>query len=90
MSRPSEIYETLSPTRLFFKYAVPNMISMAVISLYMIADGIFVGRFIGADALAGDGSGSTTAVNSFSAEDFKQSSKYPEQTGDDVTNFTRN
>ena len=52
MSRPSEIYETLSPTRLFFKYAVPNMISMAVISLYMIADGIFVGRFIGADALA--------------------------------------
>lgn len=44
----------------------------------------------GADALAGDGSGSTTAVNSFPAEDFKQSSKYPEQTGDDVTNFTRN
>ena len=44
----------------------------------------------GADALAGDGSGSTTAVNSFPAEDFKESSKYPEQTGDDVTNFTRN
>ena len=44
----------------------------------------------GADALAGDGSGSTTAVNSFPAEDFKDSSKYPEQTGDDVTNFTRN
>lgn len=42
----------------------------------------------GADALAGDGS--TSAVNSFSAEDFKDSSKYPEQTGDDVTNFTRN
>ena len=37
----------------------------------------------GADALAGDGSGSTSAVNSFPAE-------YPEQTGDDVTNFTRN
>ena len=44
----------------------------------------------GADALAGDGSGSTTAVNLFPAEDFKDSSKYPEQTGDDVTNFTRN
>ena len=44
----------------------------------------------GADALAGDGSGSTTAVNSFTADKFKQASQYPEQTGDDVTNFTRN
>ncbi len=44
----------------------------------------------GADALAGDGSGSTTDVNSFSANDFKSSSKYPQETGDDITNFTRN
>lgn len=44
----------------------------------------------GADALAGDGSGSTTAVNLFTADKFKDASQYPEQTGDDVTNFTRN
>ena len=52
MSKQTELYETLSPTRLFFKFAIPNMISMAVTALYFIADGIFVGRFVGADALA--------------------------------------
>ncbi|MEG0988227.1 MAG: MATE family efflux transporter [Clostridium sp.] len=39
-------------TKLFFKCAIPSMISMAAASLYMIADGIFVGRFIGPGALA--------------------------------------
>lgn len=47
------MYEKLSPTKLFIKCAVPSMISMAVASLYTVADGIFVGRFIGAQALAG-------------------------------------
>ena len=46
------MFETMPVNRLFFKCAVPNMISMAVISLYTIADGIFVGHFIGAEALA--------------------------------------
>ncbi len=48
----SEIFEKLPPTRLFFRCALPSMISMAFGSLYQIADGLFVGRFIGEDALA--------------------------------------
>jgi len=51
MSSPS-VFETLSPNRLFLRYALPNMISMAASSLYTIADGIFVGRFLGEEALA--------------------------------------
>ena len=48
----SAVFEQLSPTKLFFRCAVPSMISMAVGSLYSIADGVFVGRFIGEGALA--------------------------------------
>ena len=48
----SEIFETLPPTKLFFRCAVPSMITMAFGALYQIADGLFVGRFIGEDALA--------------------------------------
>ena len=47
-----QLFGTLSPTPLFFRLAVPSMISMAVTSLYTIADGVFVGYFIGAGALA--------------------------------------
>ncbi|MBR6793707.1 MAG: MATE family efflux transporter [Clostridia bacterium] len=48
----SEIFEKLSPTKLFFRLAIPSMITMAFGALYQIADGLFVGRFIGGDALA--------------------------------------
>lgn len=48
----SEIFEKLPPTKLFFRLAVPSMITMAFGALYQIADGLFVGRFIGEDALA--------------------------------------
>ena len=48
----SEMFEKLPSTRLFFRLAVPAMITMAFSSLYQIADGLFVGRFIGEDALA--------------------------------------
>ena len=48
----SEIFEKLPPTKLFFRLAIPSMITMAFGALYQIADGIFVGRFIGEDALA--------------------------------------
>ena len=48
----SEIFEKLPPTKLFFRLAIPSMITMAFVSLYQIADGLFVGRFIGQDALA--------------------------------------
>ena len=48
----SEIFEKLPPTRLFFRCAVPAMVTMAFSVLYEIADGLFVGNFIGEDALA--------------------------------------
>ena len=48
----SEIFEKLPPTKLFLRLAIPSMITMAFVSLYQIADGLFVGRFIGGDALA--------------------------------------
>lgn len=48
----SVIFEKLPPTRLFFRCAIPSMITMAFGALYQIADGLFVGRFIGQDALA--------------------------------------
>ena len=48
----SEIFEKLPPTKLFLRLAIPSMITMAFGALYQIADGIFVGRFIGEDALA--------------------------------------
>lgn len=48
----SSVFEKASPTKLFFRCAVPSMVSMAVGSLYSIADGVFVGRFIGEGALA--------------------------------------
>ena len=48
----NRMFGGMPPTRLFFRCAIPNMISMAVVSLYTIADGIFVGYYIGAEALA--------------------------------------
>ncbi len=48
----SEIFEKLPPTKLFFRCAIPSMITMMFGALYQIADGLFVGRFIGQDALA--------------------------------------
>lgn len=48
----SEIFAKLPPTQLFFRCAVPSAITMVFGSLYQIADGVFVGRFIGQDALA--------------------------------------
>ena len=35
----SEIFEKLPPTKLFFRCAVPSMITMAFGALYQIADG---------------------------------------------------
>lgn len=51
-SQHDRMFGEMSPTRLFVRCAIPNMISMAVVSLYTIADGMFVGHYIGAQALA--------------------------------------
>lgn len=48
----SEMFVRLPPTRLFFRCAIPSMVTMLFGALYQIADGLFVGRFIGRDALA--------------------------------------
>lgn len=48
----SEVFGTLPPTKLFFRCAVPSVITMIFSAIYNIADGLFVGRFIGGDALA--------------------------------------
>ena len=46
------IFEHLPPAKLLLKCAVPAAFSMIFSGLYSIADGIFVGRCIGSDALA--------------------------------------
>ncbi len=48
----SEIFEKLSPTKLFFRCTIPSIVTMVFGALYQMADGLFVGRFIGEDALA--------------------------------------
>ena len=46
------MFEKMQPTKLFIKCAIPAALSMIFSGIYSIADGIFVGRCIGADALA--------------------------------------
>ncbi|MEG2669552.1 MAG: MATE family efflux transporter, partial [Oscillospiraceae bacterium] len=45
-------FVTLPVKRVFLSLAIPNILSMVFSSLYMMADGIFVGQFIGEHALA--------------------------------------
>ncbi len=52
MSQGSNIFATLPPTKLFFRCAIPAATMSVFGALYSVADGIFVGRFLGEDALA--------------------------------------
>ena len=47
-----ELFVITPPKKLFIKLAVPSLISMLFSSIYMIADGMFVGKIIGSKALA--------------------------------------
>lgn len=47
-----EQFGTMEPKKLFLKLAIPSLISMLFSSLYIMADGIFVGKIIGSKALA--------------------------------------
>ena len=38
--------------RLFFKYTIPGVVGMMVTSLYVVVDGIFIGKAVGSDGLA--------------------------------------
>ncbi|WP_070972356.1 MATE family efflux transporter [Vibrio sonorensis] len=42
-----------SITRQFFDYTIPTVAAMLVSGLYQVVDGIFIGRYVGADGLAG-------------------------------------
>ena len=39
-------------TTLFFRYAIPSILGLLLMSIYTIIDGIFVGNFVGPNALA--------------------------------------
>ncbi len=47
-----ELFGNTSPKKLFIKLAIPSLVSMSFSSIYMIADGMFVGKVIGSKALA--------------------------------------
>lgn len=48
----SEMFIKLPPTRLFFKCAIPAVITSVFGALYAVVDGMFVGKYLGEDALA--------------------------------------
>lgn len=48
----SEIFVKIPPTRLFFRCAVPAVITFVFGALYSVVDGMFVGRYLGENALA--------------------------------------
>lgn len=47
-----ELFGITPPKKLFAKLAIPSLVSMLFSSIYMMADGIFVGKIIGSKALA--------------------------------------
>ncbi len=48
----SELFAKLPPTKLFFRCAIPAVVTSVFGALYSVIDGIFVGRYLGEDALA--------------------------------------
>lgn len=48
----SEIFVKSSPTKLFFQCSIPAVITSVFGALYSIVDGIFVGKYLGENALA--------------------------------------
>ena len=50
--KPEEMYAMMSPWRLFFKVAMPGMISMFAMSIYSIIEGVFIGQTLGEGAFA--------------------------------------
>ena len=48
----SAIYISTPPTKLFFRCAVPAVITSVFGALYSVVDGMFVGRYLGENALA--------------------------------------
>ena len=47
-----ELFGRTPPKKLLAKRAIPSLVSMLFSSIYMMADGMFVGKVIGSKALA--------------------------------------
>ncbi len=47
----SDLFAQLPPTKLFFRCAVPVVVTSVFGTLYSVVDGLFVGRFLGEDAI---------------------------------------
>ncbi len=52
MEASNQFFATAKPTRLFFKVAMPGLVSMLAMSVYLVFEGIFVGHLIGEAAFA--------------------------------------
>ena len=52
MEGSNQFFISAKPTRLFFKVAIPGLVSMLAMSLYLAFEGIFVGHFLGEAAFA--------------------------------------
>ena len=50
---PDRLFSDTAPGRLFVKAAVPGALGMLASSLYYLLEGIFIGRILGSEALAG-------------------------------------
>ncbi|MBR5538905.1 MAG: MATE family efflux transporter, partial [Clostridia bacterium] len=50
--KAEEMYATMNPWRLFFTIALPGMVSMFAMSLYSVAEGMFIGKTLGESAFA--------------------------------------
>ncbi|MCQ2913875.1 MAG: polysaccharide biosynthesis C-terminal domain-containing protein [Alphaproteobacteria bacterium] len=52
MKNFSSLIDKTPVRKLFWKYTIPTIMAMIANSLYVMVDGIFVGRFVGAEGLA--------------------------------------
>lgn len=67
--KPEVMYATMTPWRLFFKVALPGMVSMFAMSIYNIIEGIFIGQVLGESAFAAVNIGIPLVTITFSMAD---------------------
>ena len=67
--KPEVMYATMPPWRLFFKVALPGMVSMFAMSVYSIIEGIFIGQVLGESAFAAVNIGIPLVTITFSMAD---------------------
>lgn len=67
--KPEMMYATMNPWRLFFKVALPGMVSMFAMSVYSIIEGVFIGQVLGESAFAAVNIGIPLVTITFSMAD---------------------